>query len=537
LNHGATVMKLVPYPTATTGSATGVAATAASLNGSAADNGLATTVTFDYGPTTGYGSSIAASTGGNLAVGDGLTSVSATLSGLTLGLTYHFRVVATNSTGAAYGDDATFTTVQKKTAISALPRAAQIAYGQPLASSALSGGAATYNGGSVAGSFAWSAPATMPTLGVSSQPVTFTPANSTDYAVVTGTVSVTAKGSPLLTTGTQSKSLQYGAGGSVAVTATGLTGKPGPSGLVSYILTNSSGVYAGSGQVALATGTGASIANIPISSTLVPDYYQLSLSYYGDANYNAANPILSGVVVTAASQTVVFAQPKSPVAFGAAAIALKATASSKLAVSFTASSACAVSGSTLSFTKVGACTVTAIQQGNTNYSAATPVSRTIVVTKATPVLTWAAPAAIAYRVKLSAAQLNAKSSVAGTFAYSPVAGAVLPAGKQTLTAIFTPTDTTNYAKGAKTVVLTVNKAAQTIAFAAIATQKVGTLTLKATATSDLAVSFASTTKTVCTVTGSKASLLKAGTCTLQATQPGNANFNTAPVVSRSFTVK
>ena len=45
---------------------------------------------------------------------------------------------------------------------------------------------------------------------------------------------------------------------------------------------------------------------------------------------------------------------------------------------------------------------------------------------------------------LGAAQLNASSTIAGSFAYTPAAGAVLPAGTQTLSAVFTPTDLVNY---------------------------------------------------------------------------------------------
>ena len=49
----------------------------------------------------------------------------------------------------------------------------------------------------------------------------------------------------------------------------------------------------------------------------------------------------------------------------------------------------------------------------------------ISVNRATPTITWSPPAAITYGTALSATQLNATGSVAGTLAYSPVAGAVL----------------------------------------------------------------------------------------------------------------
>jgi hypothetical protein len=80
-------------------------------------------------------------------------------------------------------------------------------------------------------------------------------------------------------------------------------------------------------------------------------------------------------------------------------------------------------------------------------------------------------------------------------------------------------------------------AAQTITFANPGPQTVGTpLTLSATATSGLAVSFASTTSGVCTVTGTTATFLTAGTCTIDATQAGNSTYAAAAMVSQSFTV-
>ena len=81
------------------------------------------------------------------------------------------------------------------------------------------------------------------------------------------------------------------------------------------------------------------------------------------------------------------------------------------------------------------------------------------------------------------------------------------------------------------------KTAQTITFANPGTQTVGTpLTLSATATSGLTVAFASTTASVCTVSGTAATFVAAGTCTIQATQAGNSTYAAATPVSQSFTV-
>ncbi|MEI9967834.1 MAG: hypothetical protein WDM87_04095 [Terracidiphilus sp.] len=75
---------------------------------------------------------------------------------------------------------------------------------------------------------------------------------------------------------------------------------------------------------------------------------------------------------------------------------------------------------------------------------------------------------------LSVAQLDATSSVAGTFSYSPLPGALLTAGQRVLMVSFTPTDATDYNSTSDTVTLTVNKATPTITWATPAAVAVGT---------------------------------------------------------------
>jgi phosphodiesterase/alkaline phosphatase D-like protein len=95
-------------PSVTTGDATGVTIGGATLNGTASANGDSTTVTFEYGTTTAYGSTVAADQ--SPVTGSGV-AVSKTLTGLTGNTTYHYRVVGTNANGTTYGTDKTFYTV------------------------------------------------------------------------------------------------------------------------------------------------------------------------------------------------------------------------------------------------------------------------------------------------------------------------------------------------------------------------------------------------------------------------------------------
>jgi Flp pilus assembly CpaE family ATPase len=91
-------------------------------------------------------------------------------------------------------------------------------------------------------------------------------------------------------------------------------------------------------------------------------------------------------------------------------------------------------------------------------------SVSINVEKGMPVINWAEPAAIVNGVGLSAAQLNATSSVPGTFAYAPGAGEVLAAGAHTLTVTFTPANSANYSTAQATVTMNVLKTTPAIAW-------------------------------------------------------------------------
>lgn len=84
-------------------------------------------------------------------------------------------------------------------------------------------------------------------------------------------------------------------------------------------------------------------------------------------------------------------------------------------------------------------------------------------TQATPALTWQAPASIPYGTVLGAAQLNANSSVAGSFVYTPATGSLLAVGTNTLSAAFTPTDTVGYVSGNVSTTIAIGKAATSLA--------------------------------------------------------------------------
>jgi hypothetical protein len=103
-------------PQATTLAATNIGPTSAVLRASVAPNTLSTWVLFEYGTTTNYGNYSISTNIGAAAVP---TTAALPVGGLTRATLYHFRAVASNTTGVARGSDMTFTTTNDVIALPA----------------------------------------------------------------------------------------------------------------------------------------------------------------------------------------------------------------------------------------------------------------------------------------------------------------------------------------------------------------------------------------------------------------------------------
>jgi hypothetical protein len=243
-------------------------------------------------------------------------------------------------------------TVNKATpTVSAWPTAGAIATGQALSSSALTGGTA-----SVAGAFAWTTPATVPPSGATAESVTFTPTDAADYNTVTGTVTVTvnSKTTPTVTVPPTPSAITYGQ----TLSSSTLNG----------------GTASVAGSFSWTTPTTAPGAGTPTESvTFTPT---------DTADYNTAT-VTVALTVNQATQTISFSV-SSPVNYGVAPITLSASggASGNPVTFAVLSGPGSVSGNTLTILGVGTVTISANQAGNTNYSAATQITQSIVVNPA-----------------------------------------------------------------------------------------------------------------------------------------------------------
>jgi uncharacterized protein (TIGR03437 family) len=272
----------------------------------------------------------------------------------------------------------------------------------------------------------------------------------------------------------------------------------------------------------------------------------IQASQPGTVNYAVAAQVNQSFMVTPGSQTIAFAILPGKV-LGVAPFTVSATASSGLAVSFlsTTSTVCTVSAATVSLVLAGTCTIEADQAGSGNYAAAAPVDQSFTVTPGSQTVKFGVLANQALGTAPFMLSATATSGLPVSFATTSaavctVAGStvtLLSAGTCTIAA--SQTGNTNYAP-ATTVSehFTVTPGSQTITFAALADQAFGTtpLTLTATASSGLTVSFAAIGLPVCTVAGATVTLVSVGVCSVQALQAGNANYAAATPVVQTFTV-
>lgn len=220
----------------------------------------------------------------------GQTLASSTLSGGTASVAgaFTWSTPMTSPGAGTYSGSVTFTptdttdyntatgavmvTVNKATpTVTAWPTASAITAGQTLASSTLSGGAA-----SVAGTFAWTNPTTVPAAGSYTGSVTFTPTDTTDNNTVTGTVTVTVN-TPAgftLSPAPSSVSVAQGGSGTSTITVNDVGGFSGTvtlaaSGLPSGITSSfAAGTVAGTQVLTLTASASAQVTSSPVTITI-----------------------------------------------------------------------------------------------------------------------------------------------------------------------------------------------------------------------------------------------------------------------------
>ena len=224
---------------------------------------------------------------------------------------------------------------------------------------------------------------------------------------------------------------------------------------------------------------------------------------------------------------------------------LEATASSELPVYYTSSdeNIARIENNNLIAVGAGEVTITARQDGNINYEAATPISKTITIAKLDQTITWeqefAADLTIGNTVELNATATSGETVVfvSSNEAVATISGNVLTVtgvGETTITASQSGNNNYNAATEV-TKTLSIDKLTQTIAWNQdIANLQIGeSVTLEATASSGLEIVYTSNNEAVASINGTTLTINAEGSVVITATQAGNETYK-ATSLERTF---
>ena len=294
-----------------------------------------------------------------------------------------------------------------------------------------------------------------------------------------------------------------------------------------------------SSNTAVATISDTTVTIVGAGSTII------TASQAGDADWSAAPEVQRTLTVNKADQTITFGALAGKM-YGDTAFTLTATTSSGLAVSYASSdtNVAKFSGSWVTITGVGTATITASQNGNTNYNAATNVQQTLTVIKGNQTITFDLVPNCAFGAPFV---LTATASSNLLISYVSTNPAIATANDSILTMRAVGTTTIIAKQGGNANynaapdverTFTVVKGSQTITFDTIPDRKYGDapFSLEATTSSHLPVSYASSNTAVATISGSSVTIAEVGTATITASQAGDANYNAATIVQQVLTV-
>jgi hypothetical protein len=427
-------------------------------------------------------------------------------------------LAATNYTFTYVGGTLTVTTATQTISFGALPNVTYGAGAIPLGATASSGLAVSY---SVTGPATLSG-STLTITGAGLVKVTASQAGNTDYAAATSVAQSFNVAQAVLTV--------------TANNATRIAETANPAftySIAGYVNGDTSSVVSGTAAETTTATTASLPGTYPIS-------FSTELLVATNYTFTYVNGTLT--VTGAAAQTITFgAFPNAT--YGASAIPLGATASSGLTVSYSVTGPATLSGTTLTITGAGLVTVTATQGGNGTYAAAAPVTQSFNVAKAGLTVTanntsrayGAANPAFTYSI---AGYVNGDTSsvVSGTATETTTATIASTTGTYPISFSSESLTATNYTFTYVNGTLTVTGATQTITFGSLpnVTYGASAITLSATASSGLAVSYAVTGPA--TLSGSTVTITGAGLVTVTASQAGNGNYAAAASVAQSFNV-
>ncbi len=295
--------------------------------------------------------------------------------------------------------------------------------------------------------------------------------------------------------------------------------------------------------------------------TLAVGSHSITATYNGDANHSASASSTLVQQVLPLGQVIAFTTPAPSAAvvdgpgYTPAASGGQSGNPVTFTIDSTSSDVCTLSASAVSFTAPGTCTIDADQPGNSNYTSAPQAQQAFAVGQADQVIAFTTPAPSAAVVDgpgYTPAASGGQSGNPVTFTIDSTSSDVctLSASAVSFTAPGTCTidadqpGNNNYTSAPQAQqAFAVGQADQVIAFttpapSAAVVDGPGYTPAASGGQSGNPVTFTidSTSSDVCTLSASAVSFTAPGTCTIDADQPGNNNYATAPQAQQNIPV-
>ena len=269
----------------------------------------------------------------------------------------------------------------------------------------------------------------------------------------------------------------------------------------------------------------------------------VTATFAADANFNSASSAATTVTFAHAAQAIVFgALPARTLGTGSATLVASATSSLTVAFNSATTAVCSVVGTTLTLLSAGTCTVNADQAGDIQYSAASQVQQSFVVSPAlvadTPITGLNGSYLTLFTLNLGVTggsggetfALSAGSLPAGltlNSASGVIEGTPTAAGNYAVTITVTDSNGANASTASFTIVIA--KISQAALVLTSTTGTFGTplqLTVSGGTTGGAVIYSAhSAGANSCTLTNGLLSVSGAGDCLVSATMAGNSNYN------------
>ncbi len=312
-----------------------------------------------------------------------------------------------------------------------------------------------------------------------------------------------------------------------------------PNFALSATVSSGSAITFSSNNSSVATVTGNTVTIVGAGSATI------TANAAENANYLAASTERE-LTVSKANQTITF--PDIPTkTFGDNSFELEASSNIGTTVTYSSGdlNVATISGSTVTIVGAGSVQITANAAENSNYNAATPISKGLTINKASQVITFA---------EINSKQfgdndfnVEATSSGNGSVSFSSSNTGVASVSGNTITIVgvgtttisATAQETSNYLQSPPVNrVLVIEKGNQTITFPDLIARSVSesSFELGATSSSELALSYTSSNTDVATVAGNTVTIKAVGSTDITASQPGNSNYNAATPITKTLVI-